>query len=90
MLWNKALEHNVAFKENPMPIASTMRTQISSPMIHLEPAEVLSVLRTAKAKGSREWAMILVAYKHGMRASEICNLRLDDIDLKNEIGRAHV
>jgi type 1 fimbriae regulatory protein FimB len=52
-------------------------------MIHLEPAEVLSVLRAAKAKGSREWAMIVVAYKHGMRASEVCNLRLDDIDMKN-------
>jgi len=27
--------------------------------------------------------MVVLAYKHGMRASEICNLRLDDIDLKN-------
>jgi integrase len=52
-------------------------------MIHLEPAEVLSVLRVAKAKGAREWAMILVGYKHGLRASELSNLRLDDIDLKN-------
>jgi type 1 fimbriae regulatory protein FimB len=52
-------------------------------MIHLEPAEVLSVLRAAKSKGVREWAMVLVAYKHGMRASEVCNLRLDDLDTKN-------
>jgi integrase len=52
-------------------------------MIFLEPSEVLSVLRAAKAKGSREWAMISLAYKHGLRASEVCNLRLDDIDLKN-------
>jgi integrase len=52
-------------------------------MIYLEPAEVVSVLRTARAKGSREWAMIVVAYKHGMRASEVCNLRLDDVDMKN-------
>src|ERR1700690_1752983 len=52
-------------------------------MIHLEPAEVLAVLRAARAKGGREWAMIVVAYKHGMRASEVCNLRLDDVDLKN-------
>ena len=52
-------------------------------MPHLEPAEVLSVLRAAKAKGHREWAMILVAYKHGMRASEVCNLRIHDLDLKN-------
>jgi type 1 fimbriae regulatory protein FimB len=52
-------------------------------MIFLEPVEVLSVLRSARAKGSREWAMILLAYKHGMRASEVCNLRLDDVDIKN-------
>lgn len=52
-------------------------------MQHLEPAEVLSVLRAAKAKGQREWAMIVVAYKHGLRASEVCNLRVDDLDLKN-------
>ncbi len=52
-------------------------------MISLEPAELLSVLRAAKAKDSREWAMILLAYKHGLRASEVCNLRLDHIDMKN-------
>lgn len=52
-------------------------------MVHLEPAEVLSVLRAAKRKGAREWAMVVVAYKHGMRASEVCNLRLNHVDLKN-------
>jgi integrase len=52
-------------------------------LIHLEPTEVLAVLRSARTKGSREWAMIVLAYKHGLRASEVCNLRLDDIDLKN-------
>jgi integrase len=52
-------------------------------MNHLEPTEVLSVLKAAKAKGSREWAMIVLAYKHGLRASEVCNLRVDDLDLKN-------
>lgn len=52
-------------------------------MIHLEPSELLSALRSAKAKGAREWAMFVLAYKHGLRASEISNLRLADIDLKN-------
>jgi len=61
--------------------ATDKQQRISMP--HLEPTEVLSVLRAAKAKGQREWAMILVAYKHGMRASEVCNLRVDDLDLKN-------
>jgi integrase len=52
-------------------------------MIYLEPVEVLSVLRVARAKDVREWAMLVLAYKHGMRASEVCNIRLDDIDMKN-------
>ncbi|QNI30838.1 phage integrase family protein [Alloacidobacterium dinghuense] len=52
-------------------------------MQYLEPAEVLATLRAARARGAREWAMVLVTYKHGMRASEVCNLRLEDIDLKN-------
>ena len=56
----------------------------NSSMVHLEPAEVLSVLRCARTKGVREWAMTLLAYKHGLRASETCNLRLGDLDLKNE------
>ena len=66
-----------------MQSTPTNRKTQGMAMQHLEPAEVLSVLRAAKAKGPREWAMILVAYKHAMRASEVCNLRLNDVDLKN-------
>jgi type 1 fimbriae regulatory protein FimB len=54
-----------------------------NPMVHLDPTEVMALLKAAKAKGAREWAMVLLAYKHGMRASEVCDLRLEDIDLKN-------
>jgi integrase len=61
----------------------TTGKQQGMPMQHLEPPELLSVLRAAKAKGAREWAMIVTAYKHGMRASEVCNLRVEDVDLKN-------
>jgi type 1 fimbriae regulatory protein FimB len=61
----------------------TTSKQHGMAMQYLEPAEVLSVLKAAKARGLREWAMILAAYKHGMRASEVCNLRVDDLDLKN-------
>jgi site-specific recombinase XerD len=57
--------------------------QTTHSMIHLEPHEMLSLLRSARAKGAREWAMMVLAYKHGLRASEICNLRLGDIDMKN-------
>jgi type 1 fimbriae regulatory protein FimB len=61
------------------------RIQSCSSVLHLDPVEVLSVLRAARAKNHREWAMILVAYKHGLRASEVCNLRVGHLDLKNGI-----
>jgi type 1 fimbriae regulatory protein FimB len=63
-------------------MARTQNTRKQS-MTHLEPAELLAVLRAAKSKGAREWSMILTAYRHGLRASEVCNVRLDDVDLKN-------
>jgi len=48
----------------------------------LTPEEILNVLKTA-SKSKRNLAMILMAYRHGMRASEVCELRLADLDLKN-------
>ena len=63
-------------------MSKARRTRNNS-MVHLEPAEVLAVLRAAKAKGAREWSMIVLAYKHGLRASEVCSIRMDDVDLKN-------
>ncbi len=43
--------------------------------------EVLKVLKAADDK--RNVAMILLGYRHGMRASEVCGLELKDVDLKN-------
>ena len=45
--------------------------------------ETLLILRTARSRSARDWAMILLAYRHGMRASEICALELKDVDLKD-------
>jgi len=44
--------------------------------------EILKVLKIA-ADSKRNLAMILLGLKHGMRASEICQLGLKDVDLKN-------
>jgi len=49
---------------------------------YLTPEEILAVLKTARAHSVRDWAMILLAYRHGLRASEVCGLKLGDIDLK--------
>lgn len=46
--------------------------------------EVASLLRASKKSpryGARNYAMILLAYRHGLRASEVTNLRVSDLDL---------
>src|SRR5215468_3336785 len=48
----------------------------------LTPDEILKVLKMA-SESKRNLAMILLTYRHGMRASEVCELRLSDLDLKN-------
>jgi site-specific recombinase XerD len=50
----------------------------------LTPDELLILLGVARSRSSRHWAMILLAYRHGLRASEVCNLRLADVDMKSE------
>ncbi len=49
---------------------------------HLTPAEVAELIDAAKGNryGQRDATMILVAYRHGFRASEICNLEWSAID----------
>jgi type 1 fimbriae regulatory protein FimB len=44
--------------------------------------EILKVLK-AVSDNPRDLAMILLAFRHGMRASEVCGLELKDVDLKN-------
>jgi len=51
-------------------------------MDSLTPAELLKVLKVA-SKSKRNHAMVLCAFRFGMRASEVCDLRLSDIDRKN-------
>jgi type 1 fimbriae regulatory protein FimB len=43
--------------------------------------EVIAVLRAAQTPRNR--AMIAIAYRHGMRASKVCELKLADVDMKN-------
>jgi type 1 fimbriae regulatory protein FimB len=51
-------------------------------MSYLSPDELLRVLRVAKQDSIRNWCMILMSYRHGLRASEVCTLRRGDVDLK--------
>jgi type 1 fimbriae regulatory protein FimB/type 1 fimbriae regulatory protein FimE len=50
---------------------------------HLTPSEVESLIDAAKANrhGHRDATMILLAYRHGLRAAELVDLRWEQIDL---------
>jgi integrase len=52
-------------------------------MTFLTPDETLTVLKVARGRATRDWAMVLLAYRHGLRASEVCGLKLADVDLKS-------
>ena len=62
----------------------------SRPKNFLTEAEVASFLKAAR-KGRhriRNYAMVLLAFRHGLRASELINLRMPDLDL--DTGRLFV
>ena len=51
---------------------------------HLTETEIEKLIEAAKTNryGSRDATMILVAYRHGLRASELCELTWDAIDFR--------
>jgi type 1 fimbriae regulatory protein FimE len=61
------------------------------PREYLTEAEVEKLINAARKRGrngARDAAAILLAYRHGLRAAELCQLRWSQIDLKH--GRLHV
>lgn len=77
-----ALPKVVSFpKPTPAQRASSAATRRGT-MTFLTPEETLALLKAAREHSARAWAMILLGYRHGMRASEVCGLKLADVDLK--------
>jgi type 1 fimbriae regulatory protein FimB len=66
-----------------VPAQATSRKANRSTMAYLSPEEILAVLKTARARSIRDWSMVRLAYRHGLRASEVCELKLTDADIKN-------
>ena len=54
---------------------------------HLTPSEVAKLIEAAKGNryGLRDAAMLLVAYRHGFRASEVCDLEWSAIDFPSRL-----
>jgi len=61
------------------------------PREYLTEKEVDRLIEAARKRGrngARDAAAILLAYRHGLRAQELCSLRWSQVDLRN--GRLHV
>ena len=54
---------------------------------HLTEQEVERLMEAAKANrhGHRDSTMVLLAYRHGLRASELCDLRWDQVDFNRAV-----
>jgi site-specific recombinase XerD len=48
-------------------------------VVALTPGELLTVLGIARERRVRDWCMILMAYRHGLRSREICELKLAEV-----------
>jgi type 1 fimbriae regulatory protein FimB/type 1 fimbriae regulatory protein FimE len=53
-----------------------------------EVERLIDVARKRGRNGARDAAAILLAYRHGLRASELCSLKWSQIDLRH--GKLHV
>jgi site-specific recombinase XerD len=54
---------------------------------HLTEREVERIIEAAKANrhGHRDATMVLITYRHGLRAAEVCDLRWDQIDFTRAV-----
>src|SRR5207247_8903513 len=82
--WGKIVAKRTAGRPAPNTVSSLVRTRE-----YLTGRESERLMAAAR-KGSR-WGhatMILIGYRHGLRASELCDLRWSQVELST--GRLHV
>jgi len=53
---------------------------MSKPPVSLSESELLRVLELAQARRLRDFVLMLITYRHGLRASEAINIRRRDLD----------
>jgi type 1 fimbriae regulatory protein FimB/type 1 fimbriae regulatory protein FimE len=84
----KTMTIQQAFEQPPTAVNVTVRS--AAPREYLTEREVERLMKAAGENrwGHRDATAILIAYRHGLRASELVALRWDDIELGS--GRMHV
>jgi type 1 fimbriae regulatory protein FimB len=57
---------------------------------HLTPEEAVKLLEASKEPGvsrnpERDYCLLLLMFRHGLRVTEICSLKLSDVDVKEKV-----
>ena len=83
------MENQQAFEQPPTAVNVTVRKR-QRPREYLTEREIEKLMNAARGNrwGHRDATAILIAYRHGLRASELVAIRWDDIELPT--GRMHV
>jgi type 1 fimbriae regulatory protein FimB/type 1 fimbriae regulatory protein FimE len=79
------------FRESSSPPPRKPRNSERRSREYLTPAEVERLMKAAERlgrHGHRDATMLLLAYRHGLRVSELCSLRWEQVDLG--LGLLHV
>jgi len=83
-------QHGVVSRDlsTAVPVIPTFKLDSIPPVIALANIEtLLSVVDRSTQLGRRDYAMLLVLATYGLRAGQLCGLRLDDIDWRHETIR---
>src|SRR3954465_15225428 len=70
----------------PNTVSSSVRTREYLTTREIE--RLMAAARASSRYGHRDAAMILLGYRHGLRASELCDLQWSQVELN--AGRLHV
>jgi type 1 fimbriae regulatory protein FimB/type 1 fimbriae regulatory protein FimE len=81
----------MAFKAESTTTPTIVNSSVGRTREYLTANEVeklMEVARKSSRYGHRDATMILIAYRHGLRASEVCDLQWHQVELNT--GRLHV
>src|SRR5262245_21046602 len=81
----------MAFRAVSSALPTIVNSSVARTREYFTPAEIEKLMATARKAsryGHRDATMILVAYRHGLRASELCDLQWHQVELS--AGRLHV
>src|SRR5262249_56404726 len=80
------MENAATDRATPTTVNSSVRTREYLTAREIE--RLMAAARKGSRWGHRDATMILIGYRHGLRASELCDLQWSQVELNT--GRLHV